>query len=231
MSGKVSNAIITNGLVLYTDAANKSSYPGSGNNWNDISQNGTIGTLFNNPTFNSGSGGFLTFTSGSTTYVSGSDRKGLLNVGATGSVTIEAFIYPTTSGNQGYIFSYGNATGSLSTSYAIGIFNTGIFIARTDQSTNLSGTVIPINQWSSVTAVFNPSGGASRYLNGNIYGSGGIYTKNPNSGDWYIGALTSGSANTLNFTGNIACIRVYNRVLSATEVLQNYNALKPRFGL
>lgn len=230
MSGKVSNKIVTNGLVLYTDAANKSSYPGSGNNWNDISQNGTIGTLINSPTFNSGSGGYITFTSGSSTYVTGSDSKGLLNVGVSGSVTIEAFIYPTTSGNTGYVFSYGNTPGSQVTSYAIGIFSTGIFVVRVDQGTNLGGTVIPINQWSSITAVFNTSG-PSRYLNGNIYGSGTRGTFNPNSGNWYIGALTSGSANPFSFTGGIACVRVYNRALSATEVLQNHNALKGRFGL
>jgi hypothetical protein len=33
------------------------------------------------------------------------------------------------------------------------------------------------------------------------------------------------------FTGNIASVQIYNRALSATEVLQNYNATKSRFGL
>jgi hypothetical protein len=104
-------------------------------------------------------------------------------------------------------------------------------IARSDNNINLGGTVIPINQWSSVTAVFNIST-VSRYLNGNTYITGITRsTTNPFSGNWYIGALTSGSANDFNFTGGIACVRVYNRALSATEVLQNYNALKGRFNL
>lgn len=45
--------IVEDGLVLYLDAANKKSYPGSGTVWKDLSGNGNDGTLTNGPTFGS----------------------------------------------------------------------------------------------------------------------------------------------------------------------------------
>ena len=45
--------IVTDGLVLSLDAANRRSYPGSGTAWSDMAGNNNIGTLTNGPTFNS----------------------------------------------------------------------------------------------------------------------------------------------------------------------------------
>ena len=53
--------IVENGLVLYLDAGNPKSYPGTGSTWYDRTQNGNNGTLVNGPTFNSGNGGNLVF--------------------------------------------------------------------------------------------------------------------------------------------------------------------------
>ena len=61
MSGKVSKPIITNGLVLALDAANKKSYPGSGTVWSDLSGNANTGTLTNGPTFDSSNNGSIDF--------------------------------------------------------------------------------------------------------------------------------------------------------------------------
>lgn len=227
MSGKVANTIITNGLVFYADVANKASYSGNNNTWNDISKNGTIGTLVQNPTFNSGNGGSLTFN-GTDTYVTGTDSKGLLNVGADGSVTIEAFIYPTTSGTFSYVFSYGCVFGSATPSYAIGLSNTDTVTVRTNNGDSLGGTAVSINQWSSISAVFVAGGNVTRYINGVSSFVSTRPTISPSTGDWCIGGFGTAYGR---FTGRIACIRVYNRSLSATEVLQNHNTIKPRFGL
>ena len=61
--------IVTNGLVLYLDAANKKSYPGSGTTWTDLSGNNNTGTLTNGPTFDSNNGGSIVFD-GTNDYVS-----------------------------------------------------------------------------------------------------------------------------------------------------------------
>ena len=53
--------IVTDGLVLCLDAANKKSYSGSGTTWTDRSGNGNNGTLVNGPTFDSGNGGSIDF--------------------------------------------------------------------------------------------------------------------------------------------------------------------------
>ena len=227
MSGKVANTIITNGLVFYADVANKASYNGYSGKWNDISKNGTIGTLVQNPTFDSGNGGSLTFN-GTDTYVTGTDSKGLLNVGADGSVTIEAFIYPTTSGTFSYVFSYGSVFGSATTSYAIGLSNTNTIVIRVGTTEPLGGSAVSTNQWSSISAVFVAGGNVTRYLNGSSTAASTNPTISPSSGDWCVGGFGTAYGR---FTGRIACIRVYNRSLSASEVLQNYNATKGRFGL
>ena len=61
MSVSNNPSIISNGLVLALDAADKNSYPGSGTAWTDLSGNGNNGTLINGPTFNTGSLGNIVF--------------------------------------------------------------------------------------------------------------------------------------------------------------------------
>ena len=61
MAFNYSPNIITDGLVLYLDAANTKSYPGSGTTWRDLSKSQLNGTLTNGPTFNSSNGGSIVF--------------------------------------------------------------------------------------------------------------------------------------------------------------------------
>jgi hypothetical protein len=92
----------------------------------------------------------------------------------------------------------------------------------------VGSTTISTGQWYSVILV-KSSNIFQLYLNGapdnNITWSGGAL--NGNGG--VIGAYWGGGSN--GFYGNIANIQIYNRALSASEVLKNYNALKGRFGL
>ena len=59
MAFNYSPKIVTDGLVLYLDAANRYSYPGSGTTWSDISRGGNNGTLVNGPTFSTDGGGSI----------------------------------------------------------------------------------------------------------------------------------------------------------------------------
>ena len=70
--------IVTNGLVMYLDAANPKSYPTTGTAWYDRSGNGNTGTLTNGPTFNSGNNGSIVFD-GIDDYVSLSSSPNLTN--------------------------------------------------------------------------------------------------------------------------------------------------------
>ena len=53
--------IVRDGLVLYLDAANEKSYPGSGTTWYDLSGNGNDVTLINNPTYSTNNNGSFIF--------------------------------------------------------------------------------------------------------------------------------------------------------------------------
>jgi hypothetical protein len=52
---------ISSGSVLYVDAAQLRSYPGSGTSWTDLSGNNRTGTLTNTPTFSTSNGGLFSF--------------------------------------------------------------------------------------------------------------------------------------------------------------------------
>ncbi len=86
--------IITNGLILELDAANRKSYPGSGTTWTDLSGNGNTGTLTNGPTFSSANGGSIVFD-GVDDYVNCGNASSL-NFERTNSFSFCFWIYPTT---------------------------------------------------------------------------------------------------------------------------------------
>ena len=92
--------------------------------------------------------------------------------------------------------------------------------------------VISTNRWFHIclTKVNNATTGGTFYINGAAVTNRqtNAYTISNNSDSKRIG--TSNGASEL-FTGNISQTSIYNRSLSATEILQNYNAVKSRFGL
>ena len=89
MAFNYSPKIVTDGLVLYMDAANSKSYVSGSTTWNDISRSGNNGTLINGPTFNSSNGGSIVFD-GTNDYVNLSDSD---NWFYTGNFTIEFWYY------------------------------------------------------------------------------------------------------------------------------------------
>ena len=89
-----------------------------------------------------------------------------------------------------------------------------------------------INQWHGLTVVFNNTTNIG-YQDGVQVGTFTQATTTSTSTILSIGAsfYSLNNPSTYLFTGNIAHVRIYNRALSAAEVLQNYNATKGRFGL
>ena len=97
------------------------------------------------------------------------------------------------------------------------------------------GTNFPHDTWTNITTTYEYDSGASHkaYINGSLFGSnttgGGVIATNT-SEKFRIGRQgTVGS--TAFWGGDFSIGYVYNRVLTADEVLQNYNAIKGRFGL
>lgn len=229
--------IVRNGLVLWLDSNDKTSYPGSGNTWTDLSKGGTKGTLTNGPTFNSGNGGAIVFD-GANDYVDIPYNSALYPYGSSPR-TINAWFKPTrgsyvSPGEE--VFSVGgNAGNGGRVAVWVDQSNQGVGIEMVN-CVRVFTTWSGFNTWVNICAVV-PNGTTTTdqvlvYYNstqGGIYGGGVFPLNTGNVSNVTIGTISG--AFVLNFAGNVAVAQIYNRALSATEVKQNYNALKSRFGL
>ena len=227
--GKVVNLItvprvISNGLQLHYDASNPTSYPGTGSTWYDLSGNNRNGTLVNNSGFNSTvAGGVLTFNGTNqyinTTYI------------PSPTCTISIWFYNNlnySDWNRGIFstFALGNYNGFYMGTSSVGSFNPSLNIWYNGNSALYSiSSVMTINRWYNIT-VTSGSGTISIYLNGVL--------KNTISGSTnHADVLNIGRTRFDNnyWSGYIGNTMVYDRVLSAAEVTQNFNTLKTNFGL
>lgn len=220
MGGFANNApIVTDGLVFYVDAGNSKSYPGSGTTWSDL-VGGNDGTLTNGPTYDSGNAGSIVFD-GTNDYIS---------TQLTCGTTFTWFVwFKTDVVSSGYR----NIIAIPSPDYMLMLLdgNTtsmGFWTPDGLGGGSLNMDSISANTW--YNAVFVREGnsitnGYKTYLNGVFKGQANTGTWSSSDYVWLGGR--SGQSQYLN--GNIACAMVYNKALTAAEVLQNYNALKNRF--
>ena len=223
--------IVTNGLVLYLDAANYLSYTSGSTTWRDLTSSNLSGSLINGPTFNSGNAGSIVFD-GVNDYVDCGNPI-LLNISS--SLTLESWVYPTAFTNPNGVVGILSRWGVGSRSYKIAILTASkqfyIDVSGTGNNDNyfLSNIILNTNTWYHVVGTYNGSS-LSTYINGNIT-TGTLIGTVPSS--LYTGSsqIRVGDDGGNYFLGNIAASRIYNRALSSSEVLQNYNAQKTRFGL
>jgi len=221
--------IVTNGLILCLDAANPKSYPGSGTTWSDLSGNGNNGTLTNGPTFDSANLGSISFD-GVDDYVEITDST---TMRMTSGGTILAWIYPLSlgGGSNARIISKGDSGSSADYHLFIGGTNQLAFRAGGSSLTLSPNNAITLNKWNFITVVFNNTG---RFLSidGVVVNSSSESTTTlpPNTaGVVRIGQISNDTTRT--FDGRISNIIQYSKAFTPQEILQNYNALKGRFGL
>jgi hypothetical protein len=221
--------VTDSGLVLNLDAGNIKSYPGTGTIWYDRSVNGNNGILTNGPTF---SGDSVTFD-GTNDYVilnSSTDFNKPTNITANIWVKYGSF-NPT--GNGRAIFKSSN----LNENTGITVYqNTGVPYNSLKTYVNTSSgliiltspTLLNTNQWYMVTVTYDSSL-LKIYLNSDLDSSqaGGTDITWPETARTPI----MGTSYNSYFNGNIAIVQIYNRALTAQEVLQNYNATKSRFNI
>jgi hypothetical protein len=219
--------IITDGLVLNLDAGNPLSYPGTGTTWTDLSGNNNNGTLINGPTFDSANGGSIVFD-GTNDYVSSFP----IQISGNGSKTVSCFFKINTTIRSGLCGTRNFDTGP----------NGWVLCVNRTTSGNLSyfhtsGSILEIaagistNTWYNACVTYDVSTAiATLYLNGIIIGSPATSFTTINSSS-FNGVIGAEAVNGGFLNGNIAQTLIYNRALSSTEVLQNYNATKNRYGL
>jgi hypothetical protein len=213
--------IVKDGLVLLLDAANTKSYPGSGTTWFDRSGNGNNGTLVNGPTFSSGNGGSIVFD-GVNDVVSTSNNSLFENQGAVS-------IWVSRSGNnssQRLI----RRLGANTNRFYLFINQGSVSGVRGGNDERNTSFTFSVNQWIHIVWQWRLSDTLQQiYINGNL-NYNGTYVPAVSGGDATFGVAQAEGVETW-FGGNVANVQVYNRILTASEILQNYNATKGRFGL
>ena len=208
--------IVTDGLVAHYDAANTKSYPGSGTAWKDLSGKGNNGTIYG-ATFGSGNAGKFNFDE-SNDYV---DCGNILNQTA---YTKSVWFRPESS--TANIIS-GHATSGNSHAFWMATTDNSLQAGHQGQWSRVSHAVPSgnmLNQWWNGVVTWNDSTGWVLYLNG-VQVDTNSNTTGPNGSGVYIGRYGSGNY----FDGDIAEVLIYDRSITAAEVLQNYNALKARY--
>ena len=217
--------IITSGLTLNLDAGFTPSYPKSGTTWTDISFSGNNGTLTNGPTYNSSNGGSIVFDGVDdyvnipTTITMGSQNTviGFIKLSGTNSDTV--VFCPEANGVDNWIGIQSNRLFLFATE----ISDVNNFSIQGTTNLDTSDSV-----WYQIVSTIN-NNVATIYLNGVQENS---VTKNFTIGSWTSNGnlgRRGGFSQTRYFKGSMSSVQVYNRVLSPTEIVQNYQAQFPRF--
>ena len=227
---------ISDGLVFQLDASNLRSYSGSG-----LTANGLIGgiggTLVNGTGFSSANNGSF-FFDGTNDYIEVSNTN-LLTFG-TNPFTIDFWLYSTYVHSGGALYrtilsSYDNYNGIYQTYFFLGLFNNGSTLNNfvsflNSQSGNLMlplGANINVNEWTNVTF--------TRLDNNLVCYKNGVSVSTAVSTNNFSGtrnARIGGGVDQINtFQGSISSMKIYNRPLSATEIQQNFNAMRERYNL
>ena len=230
--------IVTNGLVLCLDAFNTRSYPGSGSIWYDASGNGNNGTLYNTPTYVSGPAGYISFN--------GTNQYMQANIGTTSlngdpSCTIEFVVQvPQNFSNAGF-WGLGGAGQGLSFEGWAPSTNR-IHFDMYDSTRLDTGIDYVLNTWYHIVWTKNGPGvettNVVNYINNvqstltktrSVTSGPALNTSTAGVGT-ALGRI-NGNSDSFYAAARIGVYRLYNRALSSTEVAQNFNAIRGRYGL
>jgi hypothetical protein len=220
--------IVTDGLVLALDAGNPKSYPGSGTTWTDLSGNGYDATISGTNVWDSTNGGQFDFgnVAQTTQYITLPHQAAQ----STGSdYTMEFWMKPVASGTHYFCSMSSGATDNL-------------FILQQNSSSlqrwNGTGSVsYSNNEYLQFCVVRNGSN------TGTIYKNGGNATSATNitlingvaNGGWILNqeqdSVGGGFSSSQNYRGAFMIVKLYNKALTASEIQQNFNATRSRFGI
>ena len=215
MAFNYSPKIVTNGLVLYLDAANPNSYISGSTSWNDISRSRNNGTLTNGPIYNSSNGGNIVFD-GSNDYMT---IPSLPALGTNYSLCFWLKIISITSAETQIFMPAGDIASISITNFRIGSWNGSTY--------RQSSTVMSTGVWFNFVMTCNGSS-TIFYLNGATNLTSAT-TGNFGTGTGYVCSIGPTTGRYLN--ANLGNIIFYNRALSAAEVQQIFNALRGRYGI
>ena len=219
MSVRYNPSIVTAGLTFAIDPANIKSYPGSGTTVTDIvsfsTATGFTGMAVSNNTFTTGGGCINNFSSSISSAGTSRTVCSFFNIIDTNRRAIAGT--RQLDANFGWVFTVNrSAPGNLT------YFHTGLGTAE------FAAGIVP-NQWYFGCATYDiATSRADVFLNavnlGNVTPFGGNDLSTNLNG-------TYGGENGAQWVGSLGPLLIYNRALSNTEIVQNYNAYRGRFGL
>ena len=233
--------IVRDGLVLYIDAANKESYPGSGTSCFDLQNTSRTYSLVNGITLEGNPGNFVFGASGVDDYIDIINIYSTIQSNTQG--TFSLWVKPTDGTPSSVNCLIGFGDNSANTRLFVNLESNGKFGANLTLSGAINwgletdSAVFSDGEWHNVVISHN---GTSSILYVNGVSPAQAYFITTNKTKWindltsidnvYIGARKwNGGVNSAFFEGSMGPIQIYNKALSSSEVAQNYNALKNRF--
>jgi hypothetical protein len=234
--------IVQTGLVLNLDASRKSSYVGSGTTWNDISGNGYSGTLTNGPSFaqlssNTDISGLFIFD-GVNDYVTNiGDLSTFSFIQNKGVYTISAWVKPNSLNTEMYYLGNNDGTtakkgfylGNTGTSNSLVLEISNGSIGAHTLNHVISNFYTSAADWVNIVCVGNGVNNKV-YKNGVLFNTSNFSTFSTGNTSNTLSIGRVNSANLWYWNGFVSSVNIYNKSLSDSEVLQNYNATKSRFG-
>lgn len=222
--------IVTSGLITNYDAATGI----SGNTFIDSSGSNYNATLFNSPTTATYNGTtVLHLSSGSSQYFGNTSGYGTTLDNA---FTFDVWALNLSAGTNGTLigewnngtFNSGwtdNQMGFTSTQINCGVYNTGYATAAASWTNNVWYNIVMVYNGSGLaTYVNNIAGGTTTGAKSNPDGAGTYLSMGLPAND-YLGGVNN------YFNGYIGAWKIYNRALTTTEIAQNFNALRSRYGV
>ena len=213
--------IVTDGLVFAIDAASARSYPGSGTTATSL-KGGINGTLINGVTFDSSNEGSWEFD--------GVDQKitAPLTQTFTSALTVETW-FKSTDTSRSHLWNFGTSASNNLNMNINDSGRTAWVYWQSGGNNRVEYTTPQLMDGEINHLVFVHEGSTNK-----LYFNGVLLTPSSTAGTQTFSGIPGASYNIGNspyYDGNVYVNRVYNASLTAAEVLQNYNALKTRFGL
>jgi len=242
LAASINNSIprvVPQGLVLWYDAARLRSYAGSGTSWNDLSGNAFTGTLTNGPTFSTSNGGrivldgtndWVSLPGNGTIYSSDFTWQSFHYINSANAGDLDAMWW-SEAGTKNFLTGYRN-TGTAGTYFRIDTPSTVYQSPSVGTQSNGFGTTAgpATGRW--LLTTITKSGSSF-----SLYWNAAVLMWNVTISDWNISATSQaiafGARNDSAFATNmnVSSILMYNRALSTTEITQNFNADRLRYGL
>jgi hypothetical protein len=221
-------SIVTDGLVMNLDAGFVGSYPTTASTWYDLSGNVNTGSLINGVGYSSANSGSLVFD-GTDDYVFNPSQTTTLNLTTSNGATMMCWLNINVLTRWTGVLNFWPGVGANNVDFGWDITNGNeIRLWKSNVAYAGGASISPYNnQWILYTLI-STSTGMNFYTNNNIIysvsASGNI--NSVVSGSLYIGDHWDNPV-----SGKLSTVQIYNRSLTSTEVTQNYNAQKGRFGL